>query len=135
MFAQTWGITIGSAILQNRLVSTLPAQFTALFPAGVQIAYAAIPVIRTLPEPLQGEVRAAFAQSLQVVWLTMLGLCALGLLSVGMMREVPMQRMTDERYGLDESVRAGAGAHGGEAAAAADSEKRLQEREDVRRDP
>lgn len=32
-----------------------PQQFVALFPAGVQIAYAAIPVICTLPEPLQGE--------------------------------------------------------------------------------
>ena len=130
MFAQTWGITIGSAILQNRLVSTLPAQFTALFPAGVQIAYAAIPVIRTLPEPLRGQVRTAFAESLKVVWQTMIGLCGLGLLSVAMMREVPMQRMTDERYGLDENV--GAGARGAEAVTQTDSEKQSRERAEAR---
>ena len=104
MFAQTWGITVGSAILQNRLVATLPAQFTALFPAGVQIAYAAIPVVRTLREPLKGEVQDAFAESLRVVWLVMIGFCGLGLLSVGIMREVPMQKMTDERYGLEEGA-------------------------------
>ena len=114
MFAQTWGITVGSAILQNRLVATLPAQFTALFPAGVQIAYAAIPVVRTLREPLKGEVQDAFAESLRVVWLTMIGFCALGLLSVGIMREVPMQKMTDERYGLEEE---GANARGAERGA------------------
>ncbi|KAM5536101.1 hypothetical protein V8D89_010200 [Ganoderma adspersum] len=128
MFAQTWGITIGSAILQNRLVSTLPTQFTALFPAGVQIAYAAIPVIRTLPEPLRGQVRTAFAESLKVVWQTMIGLCGLGLLSVAMMREVPMQKMTDERYGLDENVGASARPRGAEAGTQMDSEKQSQER-------
>ena len=132
MFAQTWGITIGSAILQNRLVSTLPAQFTALFPAGVQIAYAAIPVIRTLPEPLRGQVRTAFAESLKVVWQTMIGLCGLGLLSVAMMKEVPMQRMTDERYGLDETVGASARPRGAEAVTQTDSEKQSQDRAEAR---
>ncbi|KAI1795377.1 hypothetical protein LXA43DRAFT_1091032 [Ganoderma leucocontextum] len=38
MFAQTWGITIGSTVLQNQLARTLPAQFgTRLFPASTQI--------------------------------------------------------------------------------------------------
>ena len=67
----------------------------------MQIAYAAIPAIGALEEPLRGEVREAFARSLRVVWLTMVGMSGAGLLSVVLMREVPMQRMTDETYGLD----------------------------------
>ena len=108
-FAQTWGVTIGSAILQNRLAATLPAQFGAQFPAGVQIAYAAIPVIGTLQEPLRGQVRGAFAESLRVVWQTMIGICGVGLVSVALMREVPMQKVVDETYGLHAEARAGQG--------------------------
>ncbi|KAI0700394.1 major facilitator superfamily domain-containing protein [Cerioporus squamosus] len=101
-FAQTWGITIGSTILQNRLAKTLPPEFNALFPDGVEIAFAAIPVIRTLEEPLRTEVRRAFAESLAVIWQTMIGICGLGLLSVLLIREVPMGKTADDTYGLDE---------------------------------
>ncbi|KAI0711169.1 MFS general substrate transporter [Cerioporus squamosus] len=101
-FAQTWGITIGSTILQNRLAKTLPPDFNALFPDGVEIAYAAIPVIKMLEEPLRTEVRRAFAESLAVIWQTMIGICGLGLLSVLLMREVPMGKTADDTYGLDE---------------------------------
>ncbi|RPD58553.1 MFS general substrate transporter [Lentinus tigrinus ALCF2SS1-7] len=102
-FAQTWGVTIGSTILQNRLNKTLPPQFNALFPDGVEIAYAAIPVIKTLEEPLRTEVRRAFAESLAVIWQTMIGICGIGLLSSLMMREVPMRKTADDTYGLDDS--------------------------------
>ncbi|TFK85585.1 MFS general substrate transporter [Polyporus arcularius HHB13444] len=101
-FAQTWGITIGSTILQNRLTKNLPLEFNALFPDGVQIAYAAIPVIGTLEEPLRTEVRRAFAESLAVIWQTMIGISGLGLLSVLLMREVPMGKTADDTYGLEE---------------------------------
>ena len=101
-FAQTWGVTIGSTVLQNRLASTLPAQFTAQFPSGAQIAYAAIPVINTLEEPLRTEVRNAFAASLKTVWLVMVGMSGAGLLSVALMRELPMQQETDETFGLED---------------------------------
>lgn len=101
-FAQTWGVTIGSTVLQNRLARTLPAEFAAQFPSGAQIAYAAIPVIGGLKEPLQTEVRKAFAESLKTVWLVMVGMSGAGLLSVALMREVPMQQVTDETYGLED---------------------------------
>ena len=101
-FAQTWGVTIGSTVLQNRLASTLPAQFTAQFPSGAQIAYAAIPVIHTLPEPLQTEVRVAFASAMSVVWKAMIGFSGAGFLTLFLLREVPMQKHTDEKYGLDD---------------------------------
>ena len=62
-----------------------------------------------LQEPLRGEVRGAFAESLRVVWQTMIGICGVGLLSVALMREVPMQKVVDETYGLHAEARAGQG--------------------------
>ncbi|KAJ7279698.1 iron permease [Mycena rebaudengoi] len=87
LFFQTWGITISSTILQNTLQNNLPADFVAQFPPGFEIAYAAIPRIQHLPEPLRSEVRVAFADSLAVIWQTMIGLAGLGLLLSFMMKE------------------------------------------------
>ncbi|KAI0648727.1 iron permease [Trametes meyenii] len=100
-FAQTWGITISATILQNELKKHLPAAFAARFPAGVEIAYAAIPLVPALPEPLRAEVRAAFAASMAVVWRVMLGISAGGFLTLFLLREVPMHTYTDDRYGLE----------------------------------
>ncbi|OSC98516.1 iron permease [Trametes coccinea BRFM310] len=100
-FAQTWGISITASILQNELKHRLPAEFVAQFPAGVEIAYAAIPVIHTLPEPLQTEVRVAFASAMSVVWKAMIGFSGAGFLTLFLLREVPMQKHTDETYGLE----------------------------------
>ncbi|KAF7792059.1 hypothetical protein EIP86_003087 [Pleurotus ostreatoroseus] len=99
-FAQTWGITIGSTILQNELKKKLPADFVSQFPSGSEIAYAAIPLISALPEPLRTQVRKAFADSLRVIWQTMIGLSGAGLLSVLLMQEVTLHEVTDEKYGL-----------------------------------
>ena len=85
---------------QNELKKKLPGAFVAQFPGGVEIAYAAIPVVRGLPEPLRGEVRAAFADSIDVIWQVMIGVAGLGLLSVLLMREIPMHTEKDETYGL-----------------------------------
>ena len=101
-FAQTWGITISATILQNELKRKLPAAFVSQFPDGVEIAYAAIPIVRDLAEPLRTEVRVAFADSLSVIWKTMIGISGLGLLSVLFMREIVMRDNTDERFGLHE---------------------------------
>ena len=99
-FAQTWGITIAATILQNQLNSRLPAAFAAQFPAGVEIAYSAVPVIKTLEEPLRSEVRDAFAESLATIWKVMIGINGLGLLSVFLLKEVPMANYKDDTYGL-----------------------------------
>ena len=101
-FAQTWGIAISASILQNELRTRLPPAFAARFPAGAEIAYAIIPVIPTLEPTLQGEVRAAFAASMATVWKAMAGFSAAGLVSFFIIREVPMQKHTDEKYGLDD---------------------------------
>ena len=99
---QTWGITIAGTILQNQLKHRLPEAFTAQFPSGVEIAYAAIPDIDQLDEPLKTEVREAFAASMSVIWKTMTGLCGAGILTLFLLREVPMVKHTDETYGLRE---------------------------------
>ncbi|KAI0352489.1 iron permease [Trametes cingulata] len=107
-FAQTWGITISGTILQNQLKSQLPPAFTAQFPSGVEIAYAAIPLIPTLDEPLRTEVREAFAGSMTIIWKTMVGLCGAGILTLFLLKEVPMVTHTDEAYGLREDLRSSA---------------------------
>ncbi|KAJ7743512.1 iron permease [Mycena maculata] len=99
-FAQTWGLTIASTILQNELGKKLPQAFTALFPSGADFAYAAIPSIRGLAEPLKTEVRVAFAESMAVIWRTMIGVSGAGLLTCLLLTEIPMVQHTDETYGL-----------------------------------
>jgi len=103
-FANTWGITISSTILQNELKKKLPQAFVDQFPDGVEIAYAAIPQIRDLPEPLQSQVKAAFADSLAVVWNVMIGISGIGVLSLLLMKDIPLGLVTDETYGLDVKV-------------------------------
>ncbi|EJF60042.1 MFS general substrate transporter [Dichomitus squalens LYAD-421 SS1] len=101
-FAQTWGITIAGVILQNQLKSRLPKSFVARYPEGVEIAYATIPMIPSLEEPLKTEVQDAFAASFSVIWKVMIGFCATGLLSVFLLKEIPMLRHTDGTYALKE---------------------------------
>nr|VWO94584.1 Beta-lactamase (EC [Ganoderma boninense] len=101
-FAQSWGIVLGGTILQNTLLKKLPASFTSQFPQGVQIAYAIIPTIAGLPEPLQGQVRAAFAQATRLIWQVMLGVSGAGLLSVFLMREVTLREDRDAQWGLQD---------------------------------
>ncbi|KAH9847880.1 iron permease [Lenzites betulinus] len=100
-FAQTWGVAISASILQNELKKRLPLTFVQQFPAGVEIAYAAIPLISSLEEPLRTEVRVAFAESLSIVWKAMIGFSAAGFLTLFMLREIPMQKNLDENYGLE----------------------------------
>ncbi|KAF7335243.1 MFS domain-containing protein [Mycena sanguinolenta] len=101
-FFQTWGITISSTILQNMLEKKLPAAFVAQFPPGFEIAYAAIPAIKQLEEPLKKQVQAAFADSMAVIWQVMIGIAGLGFLLTLLMAEVPMSKSVDENYALKE---------------------------------
>ncbi|KAJ7929142.1 iron permease [Mycena leptocephala] len=100
IFFSTWGITIASTILQNMLRKKLPHDFVSLFPPGFDIAYAAIPAIKQLEEPLRTEVQAAFADSMAVIWQTMTGVSGLGLLLSFIMQEVEMDTTVDESYAL-----------------------------------
>ncbi|EIW57867.1 Mfs1.1 [Trametes versicolor FP-101664 SS1] len=101
-FAQTWGIAISATILQNELKNRLPPAFVAQFPEGIEIAYAAIPLIPTLEPGLRAEVQAAFAASMSKVWFATLGFAAAGAATVFLLSEVPMQKYTDDAYALEE---------------------------------
>lgn len=103
-FAQTWGITIASTTLQNALKRNLPEAFVAMFPDGVEIAYAAIPIVKGLEEPLRGQVREAFAQSMQEVWRVMIGIAGAGLISTVLLQEVPMRKTVNVKYALAEKM-------------------------------
>ena len=94
-------MAISTAILQTQLKIRLPPDFTSQFPDGVSIAYAAIPAIRTLDEPLKDQVRNAFGESLQVVWQTMIGISGLGLLSAMLMKGLPLHTEVDEKWALE----------------------------------
>ncbi|KAH7925397.1 iron permease [Leucogyrophana mollusca] len=104
-FSQSWSVSIGATILQNRLRNTLPRDFLAGFAPGVDISYTAIPQLPTLPSPLQDEARAAFADSLIVLWKVALVVCAVGLLSVFAQKDIPLHQKMDDRWGMEESVR------------------------------
>ncbi|KIJ29343.1 hypothetical protein M422DRAFT_269299 [Sphaerobolus stellatus SS14] len=101
-FAGVWGITVGSTVLQNELTSKLPPDFLNRFPQGVQIAYAAIPVIPSLPEPVKTEVQNLFARALSDIWLVLLGISAAGLLCSLLMKGLPLHGNMDKEFSGNE---------------------------------
>ncbi|KAH8818766.1 iron permease [Flagelloscypha sp. PMI_526] len=103
-FAQTWGITISATILQNQLKKNLPSSFTLQSQSGVEIAFTIIDTIPHIPEPLQTEVKAAFAKSMTMIWLVMVGISGLGLVSLILMREVQLRETVDANYALKEKA-------------------------------
>ena len=99
-------------MLQNQLRARLPRAFLDVFPNGIEISYAVITQVRGLGEPLKGEVQAAFAGALDVLWEVMIAVAGVGFVTAWVMREVPMQRAADDNWGLDEKA-AGVGAADG----------------------
>ncbi|KAF9817410.1 hypothetical protein IEO21_03464 [Rhodonia placenta] len=114
-FAWGWGTVVGGTVLQDTLRARLPAALLADVPAGAQLAYALIPAVAGLEEPLRGEVRAAFAESTARIWRVMIGMSGAGLLTCILMQEVPMRRALDEQWGLTNISQPAEG--GGEAVA------------------
>ncbi|CUA72529.1 hypothetical protein RSOLAG22IIIB_04926 [Rhizoctonia solani] len=102
-FAGTYGVAIGSSVLQTELGKRLPSEFSALFPGGTEIAFSAIPFIASLEEPLRTQVGEAFADSLAVLWRVFIGIAGAGFISVFLMREIPMSDETDERWALEQA--------------------------------
>ena len=88
--------------MQNVLLNKLPKSFTSQFPQGVQIAYAIIPTISRLPEPLKSQVRAAFALATRLIWQVMIGISGAGFLSVLLMRELKLREERDAQWGLQD---------------------------------
>ncbi|QRW02287.1 major facilitator superfamily transporter [Ceratobasidium sp. AG-Ba] len=101
-FAGTYGVAIGSSVLQTELGRRLPVEFSTQFPGGSDIAFAAIPFIRGLNEPLRSQVRAAFADALAVLWKVLIGISGMGLLSVLLMKEIEMNTETDDKWAMEQ---------------------------------
>jgi len=87
-------------VLQNELVRRLPDQFKMLFPQDAEIAYSAIPLVHTLPEPLRSAVRTAFADGLRTMWFVLIGISALGLVCSLLMKALPLHTKTDDDWGV-----------------------------------
>ncbi|KAN0135475.1 MFS general substrate transporter [Lactarius tabidus] len=100
--AQIWGVTVGGAILQNELKKKLPASFLAQFPQGVELAFAAIPSIPTLEQPMKDEVRKTFGEALKVVWQVVLGITVVGFVSSLGMRQFQLHTNIDQDWGRED---------------------------------
>jgi len=55
-----------------------------------------------MEEPPKTQVRVEFADSISVLWQTMIGIAGIGLLSCFPMKEIPMKSDLDENWGLEE---------------------------------
>ena len=102
-YSQTWGVQIGATILQNQLNKNLPAEFIGQLGGAVggEVAYSVIPIIPSLPEPLRGVVREAFAKSLKTIWTVMAAFSVVGFLAVVGMKELKMHEVTDDEWGME----------------------------------
>ena len=105
-FAQSWGIVVGGAILQNVLSARLPRAYLDTLPRGQEFAYSIIPQIRRLQQPLRDHVRVAFADGTRLIWWVMLGMSVAGLLTCLLMREEEIKTSMDETWALQEKVKA-----------------------------
>ena len=114
---QIWGVSIGNTALQNELSKRLPSTFIQLFPQGTPLAYAIIPEISGLQEPLRAQVRLAFAGGLQLMWKVLVGLGAAGLVVSLFMREIPMHVAKDENWALQDGTNSSAEKGGKDTAA------------------
>lgn len=98
---QAFGVTIGATTLQNQLRSQLPPDSIVALPQGTDIAYAIIPTIKKMSEPLQLDIRAAFAASLHTLWYVMTGLSVIGLCCALGFERLALHSQTDKRWGLE----------------------------------
>ncbi|KAK7438751.1 hypothetical protein VKT23_017881 [Stygiomarasmius scandens] len=108
-FSGVWGVTIGSAVLQNELSARLPESFLSSFPEGVSIAYSAIPNIQSLDPASRHAVREAFADSLSVLWQVMIGIAGLGAISSLFMKGLMLHKSRDEKWAMKDNGRISSG--------------------------
>lgn len=98
MLHQSWGLTVAGSVVQNQLQRRLPENL------GINVAsfaYNVVPEIKGMSEPLKSELRVAFADSISVLWQTMIGVAGIGFLACFLMEEVQMKSELDENWGLE----------------------------------
>ncbi|ORY88553.1 iron permease [Leucosporidium creatinivorum] len=101
-FGNILGITVGSVVLNNELAKRAPKDWVASLPGGLPSAFSAIPTIKHLPQPLQDEVRQAFARSIRIIWFVVIPFGGVGLILSLFMRSIKLQTQTDENWGVRE---------------------------------
>ncbi|KAJ3506200.1 hypothetical protein NLJ89_g7000 [Agrocybe chaxingu] len=94
---QPWGATVGATIIQNDLKKHLPPSFIKQFTSDSDLTYV---TISRLDQPFKTQVEDAYARSLRLLWLVMLGLCAVGFLSVFAQKEIPLHTGQDSKWGM-----------------------------------
>jgi hypothetical protein len=72
------------------------------FPDRANLVYGVIPTISGMPQPLKRQVQDAFLDSMRLVWIVMAGCAAAGLVSVFLIRDIPLARTVDKKWGLKE---------------------------------
>ncbi|KAJ7983254.1 MFS general substrate transporter [Mycena polygramma] len=98
VFSQAWGVNIAGAILQNSLQTRIPASVISSLPSGTEIAYTVIPLISSMPQALKTEVQEAFLQSLRHVWIAMAVLSGIGMCTMVLIKDIPLQSTTDKKW-------------------------------------
>ncbi|GAA6007140.1 MDR family MFS transporter [Rhodotorula paludigena] len=113
---QVFGISIGATIFTNELTDSLPAAFAEqLGGHGGELAYAAIPVIQQIGEPLRREVQDAFTHSLRMIWIVCAALGGVGVLVSLLFKNIPLTtEMDEENWGLKDKEKKAGGAAGNE---------------------
>lgn len=96
-----WGVTIGTAVIQNELRKNLPPDVLAEVPGGVQFAYSAITAIGTFPPASQAAIQIAFAKSISIIWQVMIGIASIGLISSMFMKALPLHTQVDGHWALE----------------------------------
>ena len=71
-----------------------------MFPEGTAIAYAVIPLIPKMEQPLKDEVRKAFAGGVSVIWSVLIGIGGMGLVSSLPMKRLPLHTDLDKDWGM-----------------------------------
>ncbi|GAA5985219.1 hypothetical protein JCM10908_002573 [Rhodotorula pacifica] len=110
---QVFGISIGATALQNELKKKLPSAFLAELGGSAEAAFAAIPRISSLPEPTRTLVRAAFADSAQVLWIIGCAFAGAALILSFFLEDLTLATTADKDWGLKEqSAKKAASAQG-----------------------
>ncbi|KZV97875.1 MFS general substrate transporter [Exidia glandulosa HHB12029] len=93
--AQTWGLTLGSTVLQNELRHFARPGLPFFGPST-------IPDMSRFPPSVQREMQDAYAHSLTMLWRVITGVSGADLLSLVAMKNFPMDARVDESRGLAE---------------------------------
>ncbi|KAJ7084976.1 major facilitator superfamily domain-containing protein [Mycena epipterygia] len=99
-FPQAWGVAVGQTIIQNQLRSHLPPSILTEFEHSSDLVYQIIPQIAGMAPALKREVETAFLLSMRLIWIVMAAISSLGLLGTLLVRDIPLARTVDSKWGL-----------------------------------